>query len=628
MNLKKFVSFVCILILPLVFPNVVDATYYYNEEFDDGWTNIAKWDIFPNGGNLNFSSDYLELTSNNPDGFPYIASSEEVFPDGDFSIEWRFRYLNQNYGTGISITDVLPVNRTSVHPNRDVLILGNWVAVPEKIVLSYALCEESDPDCASFPSFISDGSDFYQFNTVRVDYVDGQYSVYYNEELKFKSAPTDRVAKHIWFGNPLDPVTALDWSEFQLDYIRITDLSNNHLEVPLMLQNDPLWADDEYDHAFSWGAEYPYMKNLACAVTSAAMQLVHKEVYKLPDGTLITPKTLDEYLKNVDEGYMGKGWTNWEAIAGMTKLASDSFKGTPKPPKLEWQDVKNRSFGTYEQHIDEDQSEILKLSGYWGGSDHFFVGTGYDDNNILINDPLGRYAELSRGLAIERRGYFYKTNSDFSAMVFASADNVDLLLIAPDGSKVGRQDGVEFSELNNNSYLIEQVPFFTESDAEVSFPTNTVLKTKHLLVGEYKLVISATQSASFAVDTFVQNVDASAPVIPDITGNLDAGEYITYIVNFANDSENSVVEYATFGSIRQFIEDEYAAGNIDSKWLKNHLLLKLRVAELMNTLGRHSEAKMMLQFMLKELVRNKDKLAQETVAELMEMISELVTKLE
>ena len=235
---SKIISLIVFLLIVItsikcIYPSSTYASNYsFSEEFNGDFSHEDKWNIYPNGGQVDFSSGHsIKLDSSIPYRFSYIENNQNVFPEGNFSIEWKFKYLNSNYnhGAGIAITDVLPENGTTVHPNAQTTIFSSWVATGGRIAINFAVCEESNPQCSSSPPpFISDESDFYNSNTIRINYLDHKYYVYYNEGLIFVSAPSMRIPKYIWFGNPMrlsNP--GIIWPPFQIDYIHISSIQKS-----------------------------------------------------------------------------------------------------------------------------------------------------------------------------------------------------------------------------------------------------------------------------------------------------------------------------------------------------------------------------------------------------------------
>ena len=625
---KGIVGLVTIFLLSIFLCRQVYAVnYIINEDFNGDFSEEQLWKVTKNGGNVNFTDNPGSITlKTSTSSFPFVSSNEFNI-ENNFELDFTFKYIGPrfDFGAGIAITEA-QYGIDEVISEK--VLFGIWQDQAGKLRLSTRLCSIDNESCEAYTILQTSVLDTDLHNIV-IKYYSGIYTLIYDGQEVFKSFETLTKPNRIWFGNPNYPYQNGGWANFRIDHIRITDLSDNRLGVPQYFQNDEQWKDDEYDSALSWKAEYPYMKNLGCAVTSATMQLRHKGVDKLPSGEELTPQTLNNYLTSEPRGYLGHGSTNWLKIAAMTKESNDLY-GTPK---MEWMNkVRVMNFQDYEDNHVNDQSEILILKDYWwNNSTHFFVGTGFDDNNILINDPLNKYDVLERDLNIKRRGYFYETNSDFSGMAFVSTDKIDMVLISPDGNKIGFDGQSAFDEIETGSYSIDSITFFSEDETvEVDESFNTELMLSHLVAGEYRLLVSASESASFSIDPFVQNSDAKNILFEDLEYEINPGETVEYLINFTNDDQTTIElveqdEPVTFDFLRQTIKDGYDDGLIKSRFLKNDLLLKLRLAEFMYDHGRDRVAGIMLDYMQRVI----DGVSQRYLdAEFGDELSEIIDELE
>ncbi|MGI5828079.1 MAG: C39 family peptidase [Patescibacteria group bacterium] len=546
--------------------------------------------------------------------------------------------MTSNHGTGIALTDELPENRVEPIPYSDGMILSSWVGGDNTISLNSFICSEENTNCGdNYPEafYFSDESDFSQFNTVRINYIDNKYLLYYNDNLLFTSAPATRFAKYVWIGSPLNPSTLIDWSSLAVDYIRVTKLPDNPLDVPKMYQNDDEWSDLEYNHANSWIDQYneeyndtakPSIGRWGCAMSSAAMLLKYFGVTKVPSGEELTPLTLNNWLSSVSGGYLGWGHTNWLKISAMTKEVNELFG----EPKLEFKHITQKDSITFEEHIDSEQPEILKIENYWKPeSSHFVVGMGYNDDEILINDPLGKYFTVNKAHQVSQRSFYYPTNSDFSGMYLIAEGDVDLLLENSSGDKVGiDKNSVEYFDIPNATYSVQN-DLITRDNSGSGRPylTKHLLLT-HIVPDSYTLKVVAKSDTTYNLHGYIQNSDASSKPFDPIGNELEEGEVDTFNIVFTNSDANSidpVEEPITFESIRQYINNQYEEGNIRNKGIRNLLLTKLSLSEKFYTHNRLTLARLIINTEIRVLGYLPKRMVSESTANnLKEMLEELM----
>jgi hypothetical protein len=217
---------------------------------------------------------------------------------------------------------------------------------------------------------------------------------------------------------------AISRSSLWFDNFKITaDLEPSELislNVPLFKQTDPRWREQEYDSAKKW-SDAPTIGRWGCAMTSMAMILQYHGISQLPDGKVITPETLNQWLKDQPDGYISGG-INWLAITRLTRLISEKHR----TPKLEF----SRSSGKKEdvikwatQEIEKDKPVILGVPG------HFFVADGINTaaETLLIKDPAFNYELLSQHKTeVESIRRFQPSQTDLSYILFVVPKGLSL----------------------------------------------------------------------------------------------------------------------------------------------------------------------------------------------------------
>lgn len=157
----------------------------------------------------------------------------------------------------------------------------------------------------------------------------------------------------------------------------------SELRLPVfgLQQTDPLWKGDEYDHALLWSPTESTIERWGCALVSAVMVLRTHGLSSLPGGQELTPRSLNGWLKQQKDGYIGLGHLNWRALSRLSWEVSRLY-GTPK---LEFQRVtpdQTRKTAWLHEQLQLGLPVILEQPG------HFVVASGFSSNGeTFIEDP-------------------------------------------------------------------------------------------------------------------------------------------------------------------------------------------------------------------------------------------------
>lgn len=191
-----------------------------------------------------------------------------------------------------------------------------------------------------------------------------------------------------------------------------SDVKIKSLDKPVFTyfkQDDELWAGEIYDHADLW-SNYPNIKNWGCALTSATMILRFYGHDRLPNGEELNPQTLNDWLKEEIDGYVGDGLLNWLAISRLSRILSE----IDTAPKLEFTYFSGTESELEVKLLDElsqQHPQIVHVPG------HFFVISDYDDD-FLVKDPLfdiNYLSEMDKG--IESLRIFTPSYTDLSYLL-------------------------------------------------------------------------------------------------------------------------------------------------------------------------------------------------------------------
>lgn len=167
----------------------------------------------------------------------------------------------------------------------------------------------------------------------------------------------------------------------QFDNIVVRSLDaplGKNLNVNIFKQLDPLWKDQEYDHATAW-SQKPIIGRWGCTVTSLAMIMNYHGLTSMPDGSTLNPSSLNAWFQSQPDGYVGDGLLNWIAGTRLTRILHE-LNGTPK---LEYGRTSGDQLTQAIDEINNDKPVILQTVG------HFLVGDGLtaDESDIRIKDP-------------------------------------------------------------------------------------------------------------------------------------------------------------------------------------------------------------------------------------------------
>jgi len=233
-------------------------------------------------------------------------------------------------------------------------------------------------------------------------------------------ATTGSVAPtHVSFDNVV--VTTLDHQENPTDTL---------LQLPLFKQTNPLWKDQEYDHAKNWSsARRSGIGNWGCALSSVAMVLQYYGISQLENGELITPSTLNAWLISQSDGYIGEGLMNWQAVTRLTRLLSSRLK----TPKLEYSFSPGANTQVALNQVLAKKPSVVELPG------HFLVvsGTNQEKNDLRIHDPAYEYDWLSQHQKpLTSTRIFTPSHTDLSYLLIVAPTNVHLELLDEQGATV------------------------------------------------------------------------------------------------------------------------------------------------------------------------------------------------
>jgi hypothetical protein len=350
---------------------------------------------------------------------------------------------------------------------------------------------------------------------------------------------------------------AVSPTRVRFDNISVTTLENDTtLSVGRLAQTDPQWATQEYDHATKWSAE-PTLKRWGCAVSSMAMIMRYHGLTQLPDGTAVSPASLNAWLKNQSDGYLGEGALNWVAVTRLTKQISQAYNTV----KLEYTRSNGPSLSPAIAEAEQQKPSIVEIPG------HFLVASGFtsDKQDLLITDPAYSYTKLSqhkKSLVSTRE--FQPSHTDLSYIVVASDRGTTLSLSNGQGSSW--QDTPEV--------LTDQL------DGSGETAHAQVLEVPKPNRGSYTLKATRSTPGTTKVQIFAYTKDGE---LTDLSQELWLGQSgATWTLNYNKEGASTLQRQMSFTHFRQLLSEVETAGGFSKQpWFV--LLLKMtNVAEQLN----------------------------------------------
>lgn len=319
------------------------------------------------------------------------------------------------------------------------------------------------------------------------------------------------------------------------DNVEVDLLESNQafmLPVPLFKQTDPQWADEVYDHAITWAAN-PSIGTWGCAITSAAMIFRYHGIDRLPDGRELTPSTLNSWLTDQPDGYIGPGLTNWIALTRLSRLMHPVL-GTPV---LEYQRLTSTNISAASNQIFQSLPVIVQIPG------HFLVAKGIaaGQDDLIINDPAYDYDYFNQHAV-----------SPISTRIFSPTEsNGKYLLYAytPETQMTVLHGG---TDVENISVLTEKIASPQNSAESESL---TTVELPNPSPGRYTLLLSQAELGSTKLQIFSYSADAE-PVLSNF--DILAGpQPIAIELDYDSDGSISVQTSYSWENLKLDIENLY-----------------------------------------------------------------------
>lgn len=312
--------------------------------------------------------------------------------------------------------------------------------------------------------------------------------------------------------------------------VKLLGENNISLAVPLVKQTDALWQDVEYDSADNW-SETPTIRRWGCALTSAVMVLRYHGITHLPDGSDITPQSLNAWLKTQVDGYLGQGLVNWLAISRLTRLVSQQLQ----TPKLEFSRYVGDQLTVAIAEIEQLKPVILEIAG------HFLVADGVttDKTDVLIKDPAYNYDLFSQHQTSLRSTLtFQPSQTDLSYILLVYEPTLDVSLTAKSGTPLSL------------TTLDEQLSDHVDQSGEKTV-TNRYQQLAKPVAGEYRILVKQARLKPYQLQVLAYDTEGN-PSVLDTKGWVGT-EPVELTLKYRSDGKSQLISTNSFSRLRKHL---------------------------------------------------------------------------
>ena len=307
------------------------------------------------------------------------------------------------------------------------------------------------------------------------------------------------------------------------------------LSIPILKQTSDPWQSQIYDSANKWSSS-PTINSWGCALTSAAMVLNYHGINKLPDSTPLDPGTLNTWLKNQKDGYIGNGFVNWLSLSRLSRLAK-TVNGITNFDTLEYTRTGSSDKDKLANDINNSIPDILEEPG------HFIVGKGIDNEEYKINDPFYDRTSLNDySNSFISMGTYTPSNTDLSYIMFTVNPEVTLELKDADGNILG-------SSFIQEPIIDDKNPTMNNSKMKIFYfqkPDNK----------NYQLYLYSTANTIYNLDFYLYDINGNVQTT-EVKGLLGPEKKDNYIINFNKQASDASKSYklATFQTLINDIKE-------------------------------------------------------------------------
>jgi len=321
----------------------------------------------------------------------------------------------------------------------------------------------------------------------------------------------------------------------------LDQIGEKKLNVPFYKQHDPEWKNREYDHANQWSTT-PTIARWGCALTSVTMILDYYNINLIPLNLKLSPTTLNFWLKNQPDGFIGEGLINWLAVTRLTQIMSDQLD----TPILEYQRLEGEIENAIND-IDQNQPVILQLPG------HFLVANGYNtlQTDLFIKDPAYNYSLLSQHqndlLSVRS---FKPSHTDLSYLLVVHDLETEVTLI-------NKSDSIP-TKLNIYSEYIHDYSDTSTEQTKIKIIQSLAKPTN----GEYLLKIKNKIDENKKVEIYAYDTKGKVTILTqEVMGTK------LFSLDYSSNENSELTEITNkFTLLRDLLRTLYESGEITTKY--------------------------------------------------------------
>jgi hypothetical protein len=346
------------------------------------------------------------------------------------------------------------------------------------------------------------------------------------------------------------------------------------LDVPLFKQDDPRWADKEYDSATNWSENNFTIKRWGCALASMTMILNYYGINQLPSGELITPDSLNNWLNHQADGYIGEGLLNWLAVTRLTRQISELI-GTPK---LEYSVIVSDLLSPSIEQINLFRPTILSIMG------HFLVSHGYliDLSDLIILDPSYPYQYFSE----------HQTELISTRIFTPSQTDLSYILITTD-PEIAVEISDENDQVIKTTQMIESLSSHNENQSEQEVTQYKITQLAKPASQLYKIHFSRTDNSPISFNLL--SYDSEGNVKQNLVNNSTDLNEATYLLDYKKEIDNQsnssnnidiktndLIKIVTWESLTKIIE-QLKIDNLVEEYVYHYLIKIISWAKIETT---------------------------------------------
>jgi hypothetical protein len=197
----------------------------FEDGFDGGAIDLAKWEIESTGHEVAVSDGILQLASS-ASRYPYVHARSSIFPsDGAFRLTFRVRYAKVDVcGVGVLMTSSLIPGglgqEEAADRQKEAEQSGVAAGIWQDSTGGMQMWFRSGADRADIPISGPDTA----WHHVVIEYLANQYNIHLDGDLVYGSQRTPQRARFVWMGHPSDLGSPCAWGTLEVDFVRVESL--------------------------------------------------------------------------------------------------------------------------------------------------------------------------------------------------------------------------------------------------------------------------------------------------------------------------------------------------------------------------------------------------------------------